>query len=685
MEQEETRGAYAPLEQYQYELGRNAELQERLESVSSERMTHLAQAALSASERRLDEQLHSPELIDAHAELCHEIGSRILSSEEWRELDGIASISQDLIAEEIDQERYAIDETVTQNLLEDKDGISSAILSEIYARHNHDSMQSHRSEKTVETDDTAQEQTISESSETQHSHEDTADKPTVQIAIDYEKQKALVGKDRRWIREYPLSKEKDSSIALDRARLLVTLAEHEDEELTITELWTKTFGDREFDQRKMQTYRRWLAKFRHNSKPIVVHNSKRGVTSGYSIPHHSLQLVHKNTQPDDESIRVAKEEASQNNTGEDGQADSNFVNELLDRTVADDSETANESEIVHYGQLYSLARTIVYRTKFLESVGVKPIDRKVLDQFELYAKENDIPIDLDMEAIADITDDSPEDIDSLTLCRLIALSDISTRDELLERVDVDNASDPLVTLLEYTTSLSDEDHETLEKIVSAEIVTEEKHAMTGGLSHRRHEVVDSRCVLKLRDGTIIYAQEEAQDSELDAYTVESTHTSAEVSSSTDLDLPLQTEKTTSLTTEVPKAEHVTDAPDEKHEAEQPSWEDDLTGDVQNAIKDFAEQGLLESETVSWNILKMKSTSAKIGTEEFARKGQASKILKKREAARIGDLPVYKAICLTLQDSYKDIFGSNTMRKRAMQIAEDEVKKYFEKKSKHKQQ
>lgn len=519
-----------PLVAYANEQERNSSLRLSLDEAESPIVSRLTQAALDVSSQRLAEMTSNAEaaqpLVAAHAELCQEIGARVLTSAEWQEVNKLQETSSDLIpAEEFSHARTQITDTVTQDIISKIAGISEGVIEHVYSE-----AASQKSTKIVDTDSDAQ-AARSPQTETIETPDKTEDEPTrrreAYMTIDYEAEKLITGRKASRQKESKMSKNRGSQKVVDRARLLVALSENRGKELSVYELWEEAFGDREFDSRAMGTHRKWLKELRYNNQSIIRHNGEKHPHSAYQIADVALHINHENTQPAelyDQDATVdegADAETREPHIGVIQPTEhSNVIVQAIENASKgiDKSGTeqwrdiihqveqifkAEEAPDVHYGYFYSLAVAIHGRREFLDAMDVPVPTRDLVAAIEEYAESNNINVNLDPNQLMQRQED--ENIEPLTMCRMRALTDLVTRDELMDYVDQYGTDHPVVALLDYVTSLDQEQIDRLTEVISGETVSVHKEKYVGGIRRKGHEVSHVKTILVLPNGKKVEA------------------------------------------------------------------------------------------------------------------------------------------------------------------------------------
>ncbi|MBW3568995.1 helix-turn-helix domain-containing protein [Candidatus Parcubacteria bacterium] len=118
-------------------------------------------------------------------------------------------------------------------------------------------------------------------------------------------------------------------------------------------------------------------------------------------------------------------------------------------------------------------------------------------------------------------------------------------------------------------------------------------------------------------------------------------------------------------------------PIERRQKERPEWEISFETAIQDVIASFEADGLMIEGEVSRSLIRVKSSAGTMGTETMAARAVANKIISKGEVGNESKIPIYKYICMALQNTHSEIFTDRSKRKQAMAIAERSVNQYFE--------
>lgn len=103
-----------------------------------------------------------------------------------------------------------------------------------------------------------------------------------------------IGKKGKFVKFSGIHSEGQADYSTDRRTILEVLAEEQGSFLSIDELWTSAFGDREFDVAAMTQIRKWLLGLTHRGTRIIAHNGKRGPSSAYGIVDFRVDLKFSN-------------------------------------------------------------------------------------------------------------------------------------------------------------------------------------------------------------------------------------------------------------------------------------------------------------------------------------------------------------------------------------------------------
>lgn len=724
---------YGPLADYAREAQRNAELSARLADAKNPVVSRLIQDALEASGAQLSEMTSEPkqlrELMTAHAALCHEIGLRVNDSEEMQAIDELVATSGDLVSvEQVSSARNEIAEAYADDVFAELKGMPEEIIDQLYSENicleldgfttkaPHDESGALQEQPSTVEDDPGDvlrvvepgyDSTADVVSEQSSEADTDRSRSEAHMTIDYEAETLAIGRRADRARVSRLARDSGSQYVVDRARLLVAISENKGKELGFDELWGQAFGDREPDRVAMGQHRAWLKRLRYGNKRLVVHNGRTGPASAYQISDHVLSITHKNTQPSelyheenqpegDEVVDSFTEgwkklRSSPANKHPEKKTEP-VVTEIIPKFIGSlaieyfiKNFEEEESAEINFGYIYSLARTIHSRVGFLRAKDVPAPASDIVQLIEQYSEEHSIDISIGPEQLQW---QNNEGIEPLTMCRLEALRDLLTKEQLIDFIDEHGDSHPIVALLDYITTLSDEQLEDLRQIISGELQGTQSEEYIGGLSHRRLEVSHDGFVLRLPNGEIIEPKPFSPDAD-DQVTKKlsgsekSKKPKTDSSHNDDKRQPMSTDTAAEDGTEKQAEQNDTDgatkARIESTESATPEWEHELATAIDEVVKQFEDDGLLDSDTVSMQILRIKTSSAKIGTEECIRKGLSARILKRSEAKRDSELPVFKAVCLVLQDTHQDIFRVSTRRKAALRIAEEKVRKHLDSK------
>lgn len=242
----------------------------------------LYDSAIETADNRLSELAQTPEAQEELEQLRRSIGATAL--EAFKEINELESWAGQLISpDKIQQRRQEVEKSLAENpeyrrMKQLQEFAGSAATGSLIEKET--AQPEPKTETAVQSKPAAPVSAETDAPDQQQESEPA--KPHVTVTV---REDGNVQIGRRVV-ETGRYREYTHDYSEDRIKIMRTLIEHQSEELSVYDLWEKTFGDegRPFEKDTMTHVKTWLQNhFTYNKKPIAVHNGRRGTQSAYTI------------------------------------------------------------------------------------------------------------------------------------------------------------------------------------------------------------------------------------------------------------------------------------------------------------------------------------------------------------------------------------------------------------------
>lgn len=115
---------------------------------------------------------------------------------------------------------------------------------------------------------------------------------------------------------------------------------------------------------------------------------------------------------------------------------------------------------------------------------------------------------------------------------------------------------------------------------------------------------------------------------------------------------------------------------DKNGHEKQDWTVEFTSAVHATIEELKAEDLLSAEGATWKSLRIRSQSAKLGTETMRERAFKNKIIKRSEMGEDSSITMSQLIMAAMQNNHPNIFRVSSRRKQAFEIVDQIVAGYL---------